>query len=210
MRKITTNKGISTKKIQEIENYCYSLWNLVNPNIRQQVILNPIGARVALTTLQELKSELNDYRILIDEIDCNRIFGDTEFLTETEVFIRSIDSYLNYRNDYNKIIQTKELDKDFPREQRQKIADELEAEIRKEYKKITTLGKINKTLRHASEEKVKELGVQLRDVLSTLEVPTEDYINNMLYLMATSKIAEIKSRIEEKIIYLEDVMEDIA
>lgn len=206
----STITTINAKRIQQIENFDLSLGIFVNPNLRQQVAVNSIGLELNLTKLKQLSEELDSYEIKLDEIDCNRIFDNIESLTETEVFIRSINSHLNYRSDYNKILQTKELDKDFSREERQKLADDIEEEIRKEYRKITTVGKINKTLRHASEEKVKELGVQLRDILSTLEVPTEEYINNMLYLIATSKIDEIKSRIEEKIIYLEDIMEDIS
>ena len=123
--KSTTNKGINAKRIQEIVNYDLSLGMLVNPNIKQQLVLNPIGVQVALKTLKELREELDVYDIKLDEIDCIRIFDNIESLTETEVFIRSINSYLNYRNDYNKVIQTKELDKDFSREQRQKLADDL-------------------------------------------------------------------------------------
>lgn len=210
MSKNKVSKGINTKRIQQIENYDYSLWNLVNPNFRQQSILNPIGAGVALSTLQELRKELDSYEIKLQQIDCNRVFGRNMELTETEVFIRSINSHLNYRNDYNKVMQTKELDRDFPREEREKIANDLEEEIKKEYRKITTVGKINKTLRRASEARVEALGVELRDILSTLEAPTEEYINNMLYLIAESKIKEIKSRLDSKIAYLGSVMEDIA
>ena len=160
--------------------------------------------------LKELREELDVYDIKLDEIDCNRIFDNIESLTETEVFIRSINSYLNYRNDYNKVIQTKELDKDFSREQRQKLADDLEEEIKKEYRKIETIGKINKTLRRASEAKISELSSELRDILSTLEVPTEEYINNRLYAIAEFKLREIKNRLDSKITYLENVMEEIA
>ena len=208
--KSTTNKGINAKRIQEIVNYDLSLGMLVNPNIKQQLVLNPIGVQVALKTLKELREELDVYDIKLDEIDCNRIFDNTESLTETEVFIRSINSYLNYRNDYNKVIQTKELDKDFSREQRQKLADDLEEEIKKEYRKIETIGKINKTLRRASEAKISELSSELRDILSTLEVPTEEYINNRLYAIAEFKLREIKNRLDSKITYLENVMEEIA
>lgn len=165
---------------------------------------------MALKTLKELREELDVYDIKLDEIDCNRIFDNIESLTETEVFIRSINSYLNYRNDYNKVIQTKELDKDFSREQRQKLADDLEEEIKKEYRKIETIGKINKTLRRASEAKISELSSELRDILSTLEVPTEEYINNRLYAIAEFKLREIKNRLDSKITYLENVMEEIA
>ena len=196
--KSTTNKGINAKRIQEIVNYDLSLG------------LNPIGVQVALKTLKELREELDVYDIKLDEIDCNRIFDNIESLTETEVFIRSINSYLNYRNDYNKVIQTKELDKDFSREQRQKLADDLEEEIKKEYRKIETIGKINKTLRRASEAKISELSSELRDILSTLEVPTEEYINNRLYAIAEFKLREIKNRLDSKITYLENVMEEIA
>ena len=208
--KSTTNKGINAKRIQEIVYYDLSLGMLVNPNIKQQLVLNPIGVQVALKTLKELREELDVYDIKLDEIDCNRIFDNIESLTETEVFIRSINSYLNYRNDYNKVIQTKELDKDFSREQRQKLADDLEEEIKKEYRKIETIGKINKTLRRASEAKISELSSELRDILSTLEVPTEEYINNRLYAIAEFKLREIKNRLDSKITYLENVMEEIA
>lgn len=208
--KSTTNKGINAKRIQEIVNYDLSLGMLVNPNIKQQLVLNPIGVQVALKTLKELREELDVYDIKLDEIDCNRIFDNIESLTETEVFIRSINSYLNYRNDYMKILQTKELDKDFSREQRQKLADDLEEEIKKEYRKIETIGKINKTLRRASEAKISELSSELRDILSTLEVPTEESINNRLYAIAEFKLREIKNRLDSKITYLENVMEEIA
>ena len=207
--KSTTNKGINAKRIQEIVNYDLSLGMLVNPNIKQQLVLNPIGVQVALKTLKELREELDVYDIKLDEIDCNRIFDNIESLTETEVFIRSINSYLNYRNDYNKVIQTKELDKDFSREQRQKLADDLEEEIKKEYRKIETIGKINKTLRRASEAKISELSSELRDILSTLEVPTEESINNILYAIAEFKLREIKNRLDYKISYLSQVMEEI-
>lgn len=146
----------------------------------------------------------------MDEIDCNRIFNNTESLTETEVFIKTIHDHAYYRNDYNKIKETKELDKDFPREERQRIANDLEGEIKTEYRKITTVGKINKNLRRASEAKIEELSRQLRDILSTLEVPTEEDINNRLYAIAEFKLREIKNRLDSKIDYLKDAMEDIA
>ncbi|WP_373205247.1 hypothetical protein [Clostridium tertium] len=209
MAKITVNKGINAKRIQMIENYDLSLGMLVNPNIKQQLVLNPIGVQVALKTLKELREELDAYEIKLDEIDCNRIFDNIESLTETEVFIRSINSYINYRNDYNKILQTKELDKDFPREQRKKLADDLEEEIKKEYRKIETVGRINKTLRRTCEAKIEELGKQLRDILSTLEVPTEESINNRLYAIAEFKLREIIKRLDYKISYLSQVMEEI-
>ena len=82
--------------------------------------------------------------------------------------------------------------------------------IKKEYRKIETIGKINKTLRRASEAKISELSSELRDILSTLEVPTEEYINNRLYAIAEFKLREIKNRLDSKITYLENVMEEIA
>ena len=210
MAKVKNTTIINAKKIQEIVNYDLSLGSLINPNIRQHLKLNPIGVKVALKTLKELREALEGFDIDIKEIDCNRVFcGNTE-LSEIEVFIRSINSYLNYRNDYMKILQTKELDKDFSREQRQKLADDLEEEIKKEYRKIETIGKINKTLRRASESKISELSSELRDILSTLEVPTEESINNILYAIAEFKLREIKNRLDYKITYLENIVEEMA
>ena len=209
MAKVKNTTIINAKRIQEIVNYDLSLGMLVNPNIKQQLVLNPIGVKVALKTLKELREALEGFDIDIKEIDCNRVFGGNTELSEIEVFIRSINSYLNYRNDYMKILQTKELDKDFSREERQKLADDLEEEIKKEYRKIETIGKINKTLRRASEAKISELSSELRDILSTLEVPTEEYINNRLYAIAEFKLREIKNRLDYKISYLSQVMEEI-
>ena len=208
--KSTTNKGINAKRIQEIVNYDLSLGMLVNPNIKQQLVLNPIGAGIALSTLKKLREELDSYEIVLEQIDCNRIFGYGTELTESEIFVRTISDHAYYRNDYDKIVEVKELDKDFSREQRQKLADDLEEEIKKEYRKIETIGKINKTLRRASEAKISELSSELRDILSTLEVPTEEYINNRLYAIAEFKLREIKNRLDSKITYLENVMEEIA
>jgi len=201
----------NTKRIQEIENYDYYLGSLTNINTRYKLAINPIVVQVALATLKELRKELDSFSIDIKEVDSNRIFGDSTELTETEVLIKSVYNctYLNYKSDYNKIKEVRELDKDFPREERQKLARQLEEEIKTEYRKITTVGKINKTLKKASEEKVKKLGVELRDVLATLEVPTEDYINNSLWSIAESKLNEIKNRLDEKINYLEEAMEEI-
>ena len=211
MKKSTTNKGINTKRIQEIINYDYYLGVLTNINIRYKLALNPIATQVGLATLKELRKELDGFNINIKEIDCNRIFGDIE-LTETEVFIRTVCNYtyINYKSDFDRIKEVRELDKVFPREERQKLANKLEEEIKTEYRKIETIGKINKNLRKASEERVKELGVELRDVLATLEVPTEDYINNSLLAIADSKIDEIKNRLDYKITYFEEAMEEIA
>lgn len=209
MAKVKNTTIINAKRIQEIVNYDLSLGMLVNPNIKQQLVLNPIGVKVALKTLKELREELEGFDIDIKEIDCNRVFAGNTELSEIEVFIRSINSYLNYRSDYMKILQTKELDKDFSREQRQKLADDLEEEIKKEYRKIETIGKINETLRRASEAKISELSSELRDILSTLEVPTEESINNILYAIAEFKLREIKNRLDYKISYLSQVMEEI-
>ena len=204
-----TTTTINAKRIQNIACYDLSVGSLVNPNVRQHLKSNPIGLEVALTTLQELREEIEGYEISIDEIDCNRIFDGTE-LTETEVFIKSIHDHAYLRNEYDEIKQARELDKSFSREERQKIADELETEIKKEYRKIETVGKLNKTLRRSCEAKIEELGKQLREILSTLEVSTEESINNRLWSIAEYKLREIKNRLDYKITYLENIVEEMA
>lgn len=206
----STTTTINAKRIQDIVYYDLSLGSLINPNIRQHLKLNPIGVQVALSTLQELREEIDGYEISLSEIDCDRIFGDGTKLTETEVFIKSIHDHAYLRNEYDEIKQARELDKSFSREERQKIADELETEIKKEYRKIETVGKLNKTLRRTCETKIEELGRQLRDILSTLEVPTEESINNRLWSIAEYKLREIKNRLDYKITYLENIVEEIA
>ncbi|MFQ9247478.1 MAG: hypothetical protein ACLR3R_08990 [Clostridium paraputrificum] len=194
------NKGLSTKKIQQIESYSYSLGMLTNPNLRQQVVLNPIGLELNLKKLKELREELQGFDIDIKEIDCNRIFSGNTELTETEVLIRNIGncSYMSYRNDYLKMIEQRELEEVFPVEERKSRILELEAEIKKEVLKGATVGKLNKDLRKPCEARAEELRKELHSIEETFNVVNEEYLNSMLYTIATSKIDEIKSRIEEK------------
>lgn len=196
-----------------IENYDLSVGSLINPNIRQQVALNPIGLKVAISTLQELEEELGSYEISIDEIDCNRIFNEGNVdLTETEVFVRSIGncSYMNYRNDYLKMIEQRELEKIFSVEERKSRILELEEAIKKEVLKGATVGKLNKELRKSCEARAEELRKELNSIEETFNVVDEEYINSMLYMIADRKIKEIKNRLDYKISYLENIMEDIA
>lgn len=209
----TKSRNINAKRIQMIENYDLSVGSLINPNIRQQVALNPIGLKVAISTLQELEEELGSYEISIDEIDCNRIFneGNVE-LTEIEVFVRSIGncSYMNYRNDYLKMIEQRELEKIFSVEERKSRILELEEAIKKEVLKGATVGKLNKELRKSCEARAEELRKELNSIEETFNVVDEEYINSMLYMIADRKIKEIKNRLDYKISYLENIMEDIA
>ncbi|MDZ4905237.1 hypothetical protein [Clostridium perfringens] len=209
----TKSRNINAKRIQMIENYDLSVGSLINPNIRQQVALNPIGLKVAISTLQELEEELGSYEISIDEIDCNRIFNEGNVdLTETEVFVRSIGncSYMNYRNDYLKMIEQRELEKIFSVEERKSRILELEEAIKKEVLKGATVGKLNKELRKSCEARAEELRKELNSIEETFNVVDEEYINSMLYMIADRKIKEIKNRLDYKISYLENIMEDIA
>ena len=209
----TKSRNINAKRIQMIENYDLSVGSLINPNIRQQVALNPIGLKVAISTLQELEEELGSYEISIDEIDCNRIFNEGNVdLTETEVFVRSIGncSYMNYRNDYLKMIEQRELEKVFPIEERKARILELEEAIKKEVLKGATVGKLNKELRKSCEARAEELRKELHSIEETFNVVDEEYLNSILYTIAEYKLREIKNRLDSKIAYLSSVMEDIA
>ena len=209
----TKSKNINAKRIQMIENYDLSVGSLINPNIRQQIALNPIGLKVAISTLQEITEELGSYEISIDEIDCNRIFNEGNVdLTETEVFVRSIGncSYMNYRNDYLKMIEQRELEKVFPIEERKARILELEEAIKKEVLKGATVGKLNKELRKSCEARAEELRKELHSIEETFNVVDEEYLNSILYTIAEYKLREIKNRLDSKIAYLSSVMEDIA
>ena len=70
--------------------------------------------------------------------------------------------------------------------------------------------RLNKTLRRSCEAKIEELGKQLREILSTLEVSTEESINNRLWSIAEYKLREIKNRLDYKITYLENIVEEMA
>lgn len=203
-----TNKGLSAERLQHIENYELSLFNLVNHNTVGMLKVNPLAGESALAMLKDLSEELGAIVIDAKEIDCNRVFN-REDLTETEKFIRSIGnglSHSHYAGDYQKMLSEKELNEAFPIAERKKKIVELEQEIKKQLMKGATVGKVNKSLRKACEQKAEELRAELHSIEATMEAPTEEYINNMLYILAVSKIAEVKARIDYKIEYLEGVL----
>lgn len=206
-----TTKGLSAKRMRDIEAYDYNLFALCNPSTKAVTVANIIGVESALGTLKELRNELDAVVIDISEIDCNSIFT-RPAETELEMFIKGINDaqYLNYRNDFIKMNEMHQLEMTFPRAERKKMADNLEIEIKKQYNIITTIGKLNKTIRKSAEEKTAELSGQLRDILGTLEAPDTEYINSMLYMMATSKVTELKNRLDVKIKYLTSIMEEVA
>lgn len=212
MAKAKNTTTINAKRIQNIAYYDLSVGSLVNPNIRQHLKLNPIGVVVSLRTLKELRAELEGYHINIEEIDCNRVFSNDMELTETEVFVRSIGncSYMNYRNDYLKMIEQRELEKVFPVEERKARILELEEAIKKEVLKGATVGKLNKELRKSCEARAEELRKELHSIEETFNVVDEEYLNSILYMISEYKLREIKERIESKIEYISSVMEDMA
>ena len=212
-KQVKENKEISTKRIKEIIAYdTYVERSLCNVNTIHKLSINKIGTQVALRTMKEIRTELDGFNIDIKEICCNRVFGDDTELTGTELFIVDVCdyTYLNYRNDYLKMLEQRELEKVFPLVERKSRVLELEAEIKREILKGVTVGKINKDLRKSCEIRAEELRKELYSIEETFNVVEEEYLNSMLYLIAESKINEIKSRLEEKINYLEDTMEEIA
>ena len=203
------NKELNEKRLLAIESYELSLFTLVNPNTVSMLKMNPIGGKLALDTLKELQEELENIVIDIKEIDCDRFFNGITDLTETEKYLGSIYNGLairKYNSDYKSMIEEKELSKSFPREERQAVVNQLEEKIKKELMKASTIGKLSKEIKTTSEEKVKELRKELNYIMVTLEPPTKDYINNMLFNLVVIKIKEISSRIEYKINYLEGVL----
>lgn len=204
---IKDTKEITAERLRSIEVYDFSLFTLCNPSTRAMTKANIIQVKGTLNTLKELREELNEFRIDISGIDCNKIFT-SQSETELEKFIKQINDaqYLIYRNEFLKLKEMEELEITFPRRERQALANSLEEQIKKEYRVQTTVGKLNKSIRRASEEKVTELSSQLRDIIATLEVTDAQYINSMLYMLADRKIEELKNRLDVKINYLTEVL----
>lgn len=210
MARITrgNNKGISAVRLQHIENYELSLFSLVNHNTKGMLLVNPLAGESALTTLKELSEELASITIDAKEIDCNRVYNRKD-LTETEKYICNIGNglaYSNYSNDYKKMLSDKDLLEAFPMAERKKRVAELEQEIKRELMKSATVGKVNKSLKKSCDEKAEELRKELNSILETMDIIEESYINNMLYMLASGKLKEVKARIDWKINYLSEVL----
>ncbi|MDB2153813.1 hypothetical protein [Clostridium butyricum] len=124
--------NINTRRIQDIENYVYSLVQLNNPNLRNITKLNPISVKLNLEELRNLSMEVKDIEINRDDINLEAIYENNGELSEIDKFIRGIGRGVYYMTNYklySKMLGAEELEKVFTTEERVKRIKELEQQI---------------------------------------------------------------------------------
>lgn len=208
MSKVKLNKkSINTKRIQEIENYVYSLAHLTNPNLREVTKLNPISVKVNLEELRKVSLEVKSMEINRDEINLEAIYENTGGLSEVDKFIMGIGRGMYYMINYDlysKMLGAEELDKVFNIKERVKRIKELEQQIDKDRRFIETF-KNNKPLCKGREEKILESQKEIDEINKTLCIPTREQIIDKLYFKAEERLFLLSESIDEKIKFLEGV-----
>mgnify|MGYP004481343021 CR=1 FL=1 len=198
-------KIMKIKRYMDIKNYLVSIYGLVNPNGEHQV--NPIGAKVAYSTLLEIESELIGIELTYGDIDINNVFNN-RYSNFTEEFILKTSNNTAYMyKDYEKLKSLEELEVVYPIEKRKARVLELESDIAKLVEITVKLEKINKPLASKNYKEIETKRAELNSLLETIEgLKTEKELKFKIFSYADMDLKETKNKVEEYRIYLEKLL----
>ncbi|EMU53258.1 hypothetical protein [Clostridium butyricum] len=80
MKKSMEKRKMIRKRIEEIDNYLISINGLVNPNIKEMAIRNPIAVKSTIRILKELNEEMSLYELNITDINLEGILIMNQYL----------------------------------------------------------------------------------------------------------------------------------
>lgn len=196
------------KRIEEIENYLLGINGLVNPNVKEITIKNPIAVKSTIEILKELKEELSFYKLNISDINLEGIFSN-EPVSEIDELIKWIGNhmiYSLYSNTYREMLKGEQLEKTYPRAKREERIKELEAEIKRNRQVADMLNEINPSL---ARDKVKEgylLEKEVESLKETLHIPTREELITRIWAAVTSRLNNYRFQCITKLDYLEGIL----
>ncbi|MDO5291594.1 MAG: hypothetical protein Q4F05_02470 [bacterium] len=202
-------KGITKKRMNEIENYLFSINGLVNPCSKDMTRKNVIGVEVAKQALRVLNEELDGYAINMDLIDLEGIYSEKE-RSETDDLICQLSDGLvvaSYQRTYNELVRGEILEQAYPEGERKVRMEELEKEIQKQMQIVETLEQVNPSLAKNKEKEIQVLSQELESIKETLQLPTREELILRLYSAVTHKLDSIKEQCNERLNYLEGVLD---
>lgn len=202
---------ITTEKFKQIRNYIYSIFNLINPNARQQNLVNPIGVLSAYNTLVELERELEPVELHYKDIEIERIFNNTYSNFTEEFILECTDNRIAYMNsEYEKFKSLEELEAIYPIEQRNARVLELESDISRLVEITAKMEKINKPLASQNYKEIDIKRAELNSLLETIEgLKTEEELKFKVFSYAEYQLQEVKSKVKEYREYLDQLLKEI-
>lgn len=208
MEKSKEKRKMKRKRIEEIENYLLSINGLVNPNVKEITIKNPIAVKSTIEILKELKEELSFYELNISDINLEGIFSN-EPVSEIDELIKWIGDhmiYSLYSNTYREMLKGEQLEKTYPKAKREERIKELEAEIKRNRQMADMLNEINPSLARVKVKEVYLLEKEAESLRETLYIPTREELITRIWSTVTSRLNNYKLQCITKLDYLEGIL----
>ena len=208
MQKSKEKTKMIRKRIEEIENYLLSINGLVNPNVKEVTIKNPIAVKSTIEILKELKEELSFYELNISDINLEGIFSN-EPVSEIDELIKWIGDhmiYSLYSNTYREMLKGEQLEKTYPMAKREERIKELEAEIKRNRQMADMLNEINPSLARVKVKEVYLLEKEAESLRETLYIPTREELITRIWSTVTSRLNNYKLQCITKLDYLEGIL----
>lgn len=208
MEKSKEKRKMKRKRIEEIEDYLLSINGLVNPNVKEITIKNPIAVKSTIEILKELKEELSFYELNISDINLEGIFSN-EPVSEIDELIKWIGDhmiYSFYSNTYREMLKGEQLEKTYPKAKREERIKELEAEIKRNRQMEDMLNEINPSLATVKVKEVYLLEKEAESLRETLYIPTREELITRIWATVTSRLNNYKLQCITKLDYLEGIL----
>lgn len=208
MEKSKEKRNMKRKRIEEIENYLLGINGLVNPNVKEITIKNPIAVKSTIEILKELKEELSFYELNISDINLEGIFIN-EPVSEIDELIKWIGDHMIYSlygNTYREMLKGEQLEKTYPRAKREERIKELEAEIKTNRQMADMLNEINPSLARVKVKEVYLLEKEAESLRETLYIPTREELITRIWSTVTSRLNNYKLQCITKLDYLEGIL----
>ena len=199
------------ERYKQINKFRYSIFQITNPAMPNEVLLNPILATIVLDKLRELRGQIRGdiKNITIDNIKAEDIFGKRESEV-SELFANEICLYdfSYYKRSYDKYLKGEALQRICPTHKKERIIETYNEEINALEETVNDLETIDKQLAKEERKKLESLKLQKQEFEEKFDFPTLEQIEISLFNRVHSYLNNIIEDVENKIEYLEGKLGD--
>lgn len=199
------------ERYKQINKFRYSIFQITNPAMPNEVLLNPILATIVLDKLRELRGQIRGdiKNITIDNIKAEDIFGKRESEV-SELFANEICLYdfSYYKRSYDKYLKGEALQRICPAHKKERIIETYNEEINALEETVNDLETIDKQLAKEERKKLESLKLQKQEFEEKFDFPTLEQIEISLFNRVHSYLNNIIEDVENKIEYLEGKLGD--
>lgn len=199
---------ISGVRLEEINIFNASLFQFINPNTAENVKRNVIMINNLIRTLGELIAEVEAMDIRLEDICCDRLYGNVEKNSLDEYIRRIGNGFASsvYIKDYIQMKEAEDLEEYFPASERRTRIKALTEGIAKKEAMMERLQKVSPTTAREVEKSINSMKTELKNLEETLKVITREQLNKNIFNMLSNNKSKMLEDLMNNKAYLEGLM----